>query len=288
MAAFEVLCLCGGHLEPLIQRGLLFAARTLGKNAGVIFHCPDCGHVCALPMPVGQNQKQLNNILYNPQEGEVTSYDRTNVRKMYESSTRQHVIDLILNILSRHFGITNGIRLHDFGTGPGDLVHHLRREGVDATGSDPDPDAMALAHELGNTYIVHSADTPVSEMPYQAILMHHVLEHVVQPVDFLSRCRSLLVTGGLIILLVPNGEFLPARTLDFNGWNWSNVPGHLHFFSKRSLSITLTNAGFVGIHVTGTECGLSSYMKKDPATPFEEDSLQTSWLMQAAFPAFNG
>lgn len=77
-------------------------------------------------------------MLYNPQEGEVTSYDRANVRKMYECSTRQHVIDIILNIVSRHFGTTKGIRLHDFGAGPGDLVYHLRREGVDATGSDPD------------------------------------------------------------------------------------------------------------------------------------------------------
>lgn len=227
-------------------------------------------------------------MLYYPQEDEVTSYDRANVWKMYEGSTRQHVIDLILNIVSQHFGTAKGIRLHDFGTGPGDLVYHLRREGANATGSDPDQDAVASAHELGNTYVMHSDDIPVGEVPYQVITMNHVLEHVVQLVDFLSQCRSLLVAGGLIIIFVPDGEFLPARKLDFNGWNWSNVPGHLHFFSQRSLSITLTNAGFVGIHATGTECGLSSYMRRNPAAPFEEDSLQTFWLMQAALPTSNG
>jgi 2-polyprenyl-3-methyl-5-hydroxy-6-metoxy-1,4-benzoquinol methylase len=282
MPAFEMLCLCGERLTPLIQHGAIVPAVTLGARPGVLFTCPGCGHICAVPLPVGGERERLNDILYNPEAGDTSNYDLAAAKRDYDVAPRRHVIDLILDVLSKHFATPTGVRLHDVGAGIGDLVHHLRRAGVDANGSDPSADAVRLAHEMRNPHIVLASDMLTSDATYQVILMHHVLEHVPQPVDALSRCRGMLEAGGLILILVPNGEFLPARKFDFGRWAWSSVPGHLHFFSRRSLMVALTAAGFDAVEVSATECALSLYRAKDPAELAEEDTLQTTWLMQAA------
>ncbi len=285
MTAFELRCLCSGHLVPMLQGGLPVPAHTTGDQLGVFFICPECSHICAIPIPVGSDCDRLNRILYNPEEGEKSSYALAAAREKYDSPAgRKHITDLIIDLVTRHFGTSSGVRLHDFGAGPGDLVHHLRRQGLDANGSDPSPGAVEMARELGNPHIIATQDLPSDGSNYQVIMMHHCLEHVPQPIKALEWCRKLLVSGGLIIVLVPNGMYFPARKLDFNAWHWSGVKGHLHFFSPSSLETALKQADFVDVRATGSTVGLSKYRRMDPSALVEEDTIQTRWLMQAAFP----
>ncbi|MCB9558227.1 MAG: class I SAM-dependent methyltransferase [Deltaproteobacteria bacterium] len=284
MNAFEIRCFCGAEIVPLVQAGGLVPSRTLGERPATFFICPACSHIATIPMPRGEAQQRLNDVLFNPSDVKSSSYDAASMRASYESKGRQHIIDRVVSLLVEHFGTAQGIRLHDFGAGPGDLVHQLRQVGVDADGSDPSADAIRVAHELGNRWMC--ATDELSEAPgqFQAMLLHHALEHIPEPIDALRRCRRMLKANGLIIIFVPNGMFFPARTIDFTAWKWGAVVGHLHLYSPKSLETALTIAGFGRARAFGSDVGLVAHQNKPAEAPVSEDTLQTLWLMRAAFP----
>ena len=84
---------------------------------------------------------------------------------------------------------------------------------------------------------------------YDAILMSHVLEHSIEPMEWLFKANSMLHKNGLLIVVVPQ----------FKGfYRWFGLrdpmvcpPEHLNFFTKESLKISLKISGFQILHHNG-------------------------------------
>ena len=68
-----------------------------------------------------------------------------------------------------------------------------------------------------------------------------VIEHLVDPISALQEIKSCLPDGGKIFITTPLG------CLDEGSTNAFETPSHLHFFTKRSLSLCLRKAGFHNI-----------------------------------------
>jgi len=93
---------------------------------------------------------------------------------------------------------------------------------------------------------------PVAQIPhsapYDVVVMHHVLEHVNEPVQFLKDVRTLLGRAGIVIIRVPNVFCCEAH---LPGWN-SYEPYHLVYFSPATLRRAVEQAGFevlrIGTH----------------------------------------
>jgi SAM-dependent methyltransferase len=75
-----------------------------------------------------------------------------------------------------------------------------------------------------------------------------LLEHLYRPKDFLTSCRDLLPTGGLLILTTPN---IKGFDLAMLGKLSNNIggPNHLNYFHPDSLSSLLQSTGFEIIEV---------------------------------------
>jgi SAM-dependent methyltransferase len=77
---------------------------------------------------------------------------------------------------------------------------------------------------------------------FDAITMWDVLEHVVNPMAFLKRCRELLRPGGCLFLNVPDLDSFEAR---FFGRRWPLLlPEHLNYFNRASLKVSAEKLGF--------------------------------------------
>jgi SAM-dependent methyltransferase len=135
-------------------------------------------------------------------------------------------------------------RLMDIGCGEGLNMKNLKSAGFDVVGVEPDPKARLEAQKYGHVF-AGTAEAPPSELvgKYEYALLSHVLEHTISPSQALSMISERLVSGGKLIVEVPNcdaagfAEFGPV-------WPWTDVPRHIHFFSRSSLSVLLERAGF--------------------------------------------
>ena len=75
-----------------------------------------------------------------------------------------------------------------------------------------------------------------------------VLEHMKDPIEFLSKLMSIIKPGGLLVVQCPNME--SYEFLKFgNKWNWLTPGDHLQFFTLKSLVRVVTKAGFIPIKV---------------------------------------
>jgi SAM-dependent methyltransferase len=137
-----------------------------------------------------------------------------------------------------------GGRLLDVGCGNGEFLVRMRELGWTVAGHDFDPEAARVVRGLG----IEVAEGPLGAdsftQPFDAITLHHVIEHVHDPVEFLQACRQLLAPGGAIWIATPNAESL--GWLRFGRyWMPLDCPRHLCVFSRRGLDVALDRAGFV-------------------------------------------
>ena len=79
------------------------------------------------------------------------------------------------------------------------------------------------------------------EALFDAIVMNHVVEHVSNPVEFLSDARRLLRQGGVLHIAVPN---VASWEANLSGWT-SYQPYHLVYFTPIALGTTVSRAGLV-------------------------------------------
>lgn len=88
-----------------------------------------------------------------------------------------------------------------------------------------------------------------TEKTYDAILMSQVLEHALDPAEWLSYAYQLLRPGGCLIVAVPQFKgiygFLGVRD------PYITPPEHLNFFTRRSLGLLATRLGFEVVGVSG-------------------------------------
>jgi len=135
-------------------------------------------------------------------------------------------------------------RLCDIGCGNGRNMRMFRDAGFAVTGVEPDPQARRVASEFGTVYQGAAESLPQEiGCDYDYALLSHVLEHTLSPVDALRQVRRILRRGGKVIIEVPNCDALGFRVFGAT-WPWTDVPRHIHFFTKDSLDFTLAQSGF--------------------------------------------
>jgi SAM-dependent methyltransferase len=133
--------------------------------------------------------------------------------------------------------------LLDVGAGSGDLGGVLSDRGWRVTGVEPSPAASELARERGVDARVGTLDTVELEPGFSAVVFHHSLEHVADPVAALRSARELLAPGGAVAIAVPNFDSPQRRRLGADWWAL-DLPRHRFHFTPAALSEALRRAGF--------------------------------------------
>ncbi len=133
-------------------------------------------------------------------------------------------------------------RVLDIGCGLGWLLSALgddwRKFGVDSS-------AFATAHAGVHGEIVNAEllDCPFADGSFDLVVMHHVIEHMADPVANIEKARALLKSGGHLILATPDFDSGCARRFGAN-YRLLHDPTHIRLFSNDSMHRFLRNHGF--------------------------------------------
>ena len=123
----------------------------------------------------------------------------------------------------------------EIGVGRGLLLNHFRGLGFECHGVEPGPWARDIPFVVADM-------NDLDQEGFDVVVMADVLEHVQDPLALLKRISG-LVHKGVLYMCLPNNESLRAR-LSKGDWRMVRPFGHLHFFSRRSLSVMLNASGF--------------------------------------------
>lgn len=139
-------------------------------------------------------------------------------------------------------------RALDIGCGNGALLARLAELGWETWGIEPDEDAAAAAERAvglpGRIMRGLAEDASYPACFFDLVTLTHSLEHLDEPLLVLTRVRQWLRPGGLLRVRVPNAASLEARLFG-RFWHGLDVPRHRHHFSPATLTLLLTQSGFV-------------------------------------------
>jgi 2-polyprenyl-3-methyl-5-hydroxy-6-metoxy-1,4-benzoquinol methylase len=254
------------HLGKLMTTGISLASRSYDrcivcgsqrlKNLGTpplqldkksgskVLECSACALQWADPMPTGEELDEFyagaqDYANQNPYEG-LSGLFRQKVFHPYRGAT-------IVRLVNR-FAPTGTIL--DYGCGHGRLLQCLRAAGRSAVGIDYSARLTEHLRQQGYdarqaTSIKHTGLPPHS---LQCIVASHVIEHLVDPLEFLNDAGKLLAPDGVLIAAVPSRTSLRAR-LKTSGWHFVDPPNHLWGFTPENLRGLLERAGWSCLYV---------------------------------------
>ena len=175
----------------------------------------------------------------------------------YPNAIRGHAHEYLLptveKVLTSQFPEKENRRLFDLGCGNGSVAAYFANQGYQVAGVDPSEEGIKQAHsnypELqlknGSGY-----DDLASEFgKFPAVISLEVIEHVYSPRDFAANLFRLVEPGGLAIVSTPYHGYIKNVALAVTGKLDSHFTalwdhGHIKFWSFKSLSRLLTEAGF--------------------------------------------
>lgn len=201
-------------------------ARAMRTGKIALHFCKSCGHIW--------------NAFFEPKLIEYTSYENP---LDFSPSFRKYAEGLAQRLVEKHD--TRGKRVLEIGCGDGFFLVLLCRLGKNrGVGFDPSYDPERGAKENGAervTFIAESYDERHSDFEADLICCRHALEHIPQPVQFLSMMRNNIGSreGTVVYFEVPNGGWMVA-TLGL----WDVIYEHCSYFCEDSLIEAFRRAGF--------------------------------------------
>jgi 2-polyprenyl-3-methyl-5-hydroxy-6-metoxy-1,4-benzoquinol methylase len=141
----------------------------------------------------------------------------------------------------------------DVGCGYGFFLEEIVQRGYKIKGIKISRERRELAKTVTNVQIldINLAEPHVKVGIEQVDIatLFHVLEHMVDPIEFCRNIRRLLRKKGCLIVEVPNVDELMLETCPaYNQFYWNRA--HLNYFSKKTLTAVLKKAGFKEVEVT--------------------------------------
>ena len=135
--------------------------------------------------------------------------------------------------------------LLDVGCNIGIFMKAARDAGFAVTGVEMNSGCAAYGREKFGLDIRHASleGAAFPEETFDVVTMFDVLEHVPDPLAFLSVARRALKPGGLLAVQSPNLNSFMAWLLKEN-WNWLTTPDHLYHFTPGALVSLLAAHGF--------------------------------------------
>lgn len=210
-----------------------------------------------------------------PSDSELEEYYSMAYYQGQRANYRHHYPDIEIEVqasrLNRQIGKALGFRNQmtaeesdgkflDVGCGEGFALAAMKTRGWAVKGIDfslagvssMNPEMVSFV-KVGDTFPVLDALIQDNET-FDLVWLSHVLEHVTDPVDLMSKLRKLMAPGAVLVVSIPNDgnefhERLLKDGLIKDRW-WISPPDHLSYFTRESLE------GFVkacGFHVRSIE-----------------------------------
>ena len=139
----------------------------------------------------------------------------------------------------------------EIGSGEGFVLELFEKNGFDVFGIEPSKDNLEIITrklKMGDCKTGFAEELPQFDKKFDVIFMSHVLEHVVDCRDVLSKLKNTLSQDGILFIEVPNCQ--NEETLQHS----INTQPHIHHFTKTSLEKLIQNCDFKIIKTNTFRC----------------------------------
>ena len=184
--------------------------------------------------------QELDMLVTNPQPVDLKKYyesqeyiSHTDANNSFFDKVYQQVKRINLNrklkLVGQH---STAKKLLDVGAGTGDFLVVAKSQGWTVIGVEPNVKAKQKAAEKGIG--LNGSLEELEGDNFDVITLWHVLEHLPNLNDQITRLNNLLAENGTLIIAVPNYKSFDANYYK-NYWAAFDVPRHLWHFSKTSI-----------------------------------------------------
>lgn len=158
--------------------------------------------------------------------------------------------------------LPGGTRVLDIGCGNGALAGLFIQRGCRVVGIDlsvPGVEIARAAHPTGRFEILTADENVLStldEDPFDLVVSTEVIEHLYAPMAFLKGCHAALRPHGKLVLSTPYHGWLKNVFIATSGksdfhYRPMDQGGHIKFWSRKTLTNALGQAGFTNIQFSG-------------------------------------
>lgn len=165
-----------------------------------------------------------------------TDAKETLIDKMYQF-VKKYTLSKKLKLIDSFK--TSSKRLLDVGCGTGDFLSLCETYNWEVVGVEPNNKAQKLASsKLKSTSLLVNDLFELNESieKFDVITLWHVLEHVPNLEEYISKLKSLLRPNGVLVIAVPNYNSFDAKHYK-QFWAAYDVPRHLWHFSQKSIEL---------------------------------------------------
>lgn len=133
-------------------------------------------------------------------------------------------------------------RILDIGCGDGHFLAIARQKGWEVCGTEYTDEAVKVSRAKG-IEIHQGRIQDLSAAPFDVITSFEVLEHINDGKEHARKIHSLLREGGLFYFTTPNFNSFSRKYLG-GKWNVIEYPEHLTYYTVRTVTKLLNDAGF--------------------------------------------
>lgn len=298
--------LCGHEGNPFYQdlRDRLFNA----PGIWTFVQCPKCYFVWLNPRPIPEDMGKLYSQYFThtidrlvPRFQRMRRFIRDAVLDAHmgydhlvKSSLKKRVGKVLswviplkqrieLSVMTLH--AKKGGRLLEVGCGNGIFLEKMRNLGWEAVGVEMDEKAVEIGRKRFGLDIykgtLEGVNFPAESM--DAIVMHHVIEHVQNPIETLKECFRILKPLGRLVLITPNIESLGHRLFGKTAVHL-DPPRHFYLFSPHTLRVCVEKAGLqilelrTLVRMASRTWAISSFIQRNGRLPGGIPKNQGLWL----------
>ena len=208
------------------------------------WQCDSCQMIYLYP-PLSEEEEKL----FYKKEFEKFMTDRSGGDKDWSTpkkhfQSNQDEVKRRMSWLNPH--LFEGMKVLEIGCSSGFMLDALRGKGVEVYGVDPSEVFIDFARS-NSLAVYKNFEELIKEHDhaFDLILHYYVLEHIRNPVEFISRYMQCLCAEGKMICEVPNATdplIELYRVPAFDRFYWSCA--HHWYFNRESLSSVLNETGY--------------------------------------------
>jgi SAM-dependent methyltransferase len=170
---------------------------------------------------------------------------------------RARYFDALLDVTTRW---APGRRVLDVGCFNGAMLQYFG-DRWERYGVEPGAEAAALAESRGVRILSATLAQAPPEPAFDAIVAIDVLEHILDPLDFVHQVAGRLAPGGVFVGMTGDSDALSWRLQGSRYW-YCNLPEHVSFYCRRSMQQLASRCGLTSVEHLRTSHDRTSMKQK--------------------------
>ena len=202
-----------------------------------VVKCKSCRLLQLEPLPtIAEDQYFYDENFQSKNIGEPDDLKSMRENSIYDTSRRA-------NFISTY--ITKKQKILDIGSGYGFFLHEMNNRGYNITGIEISKKKREISLKVCDVEVlnINLFKENLNLLNFDTITLFHVLEHIINPIEFLKIIKKHLNCEGRLIIEVPNSDDMLLDACEkYRNFYWQRA--HLYYFNCDTLKEVVKKSGF--------------------------------------------